>query len=153
MSRDGPVPRRGTKAQPPRHRRAAPRHVDWAELGALFGRHADVAGIKRDSSKVGSKHRGPPMVLGLNPVIRQLFEQLNERKHINMCNKSTCKDAKCHDNYSKTSCSDLFVFKLQLLQIHVESSCSNNFDIPLFTQSDTSQCTHFPVTPDQEKCR
>ncbi|KNG95170.1 hypothetical protein ATO11_00515 [Pseudaestuariivita atlantica] len=39
--------RRGIKAKPPRHRRAAPRHVDLAGLGAPLAWLADVAAINR----------------------------------------------------------------------------------------------------------
>lgn len=58
---------RGIEAKPPHHRRAAPRHVDLVGLGALFDLRADVAGIKRLRSTVGSTHRGPSMARGALP--------------------------------------------------------------------------------------
>ncbi len=59
--------RRGAKAQPPRHRRAAPQHVDLVEFGAPLEGCADVATIKRSSLTVGSTHRGPSIALGVSP--------------------------------------------------------------------------------------
>ena len=72
------VGRRGVKAKPPRHRRAAPRHVDLAGLGAPFDLRADVAGIKRWLPTVGSTHRSPSMALGALPPAAPLAEPSHE---------------------------------------------------------------------------
>jgi len=61
------ITRRGIKAKPPRHRRAAPRHVDLVRLGAPNAWSDDLAGIKRCRATVGSTHRGPSMALGALP--------------------------------------------------------------------------------------
>ena len=84
--------RRGIKAKPPRHRRAAPRYVDLAGLGAPFGLRGDVAGIKLCRSTVGSTHRGPSMALGALPPAKVLSDAVKDRREQGCQDRKHCED-------------------------------------------------------------
>ena len=123
------IPRRGAKAKPPRHRRAARRtggaplfrgspparrHVDLVRPGAPFGGSADLAGIKRCRSTVGSTHHGPSMALGVSPPSKVLSHAVQDR-----CGQGRKDSKDCQDGLR--------------VRFHVEVSVLNSFDTPLIT--------------------
>jgi hypothetical protein len=98
--------------RPPRHRRAAPRHVDLAGLGASFRGFTDLAGIKRIGSTVGSTHRGPSMALGVATCKGQpSSKQLDQCHDINLLNEYAGNRAEHPDNNSEIAGSDPVAFK------------------------------------------
>jgi len=88
-------------------------------LGAPYSGFADVVGIKRSGSTVGSTHRGPSMALGGRASADDdLFKKRDEGQEINFRDERAGQNAKRDDNYAEIPCSYPLAFKLQLLQVH-----------------------------------